>query len=186
MNKQNALLVATLLFSVFALRSPAHALEEGAIRVGPQVGSIILLQDVGSRSGSATGFGAFFNYGTSKELGFEIGYLRSEHTNLSHSEVNIGFSNSFKQVEFVIPRVDAGLVYISNVFAQRPVDLTSSGFGVYGGGSADFEFHPQIKPSLVLRYVKGFEQTIQTAAGERLKALQDDLLVIARVGYQFE
>lgn len=169
-----------LLFS-----SSAMAFKTGDIRVGLQAGQIGLLQDVGSRAGGALGFGGYFNYVNSENLAFEVGYLGSSHTKLTHSEVPIGFNYYFGNEDKLLTQFLAGVVFITNKLDEQPVGLSSSGFGIYLGAGIDFDISEEIKSGLQLRYVKGFEQTVQLSSGERISSLQDNYTFMVRVGYEF-
>ncbi len=161
------------------------ALNTGDMRLGIQAGQVGLLQDVGGRSGNAVGFGAFFNFAASEDLMFEIGYLSSQHTRLSHSEVPIGINYYFENSEKLAYQALAGATFISHSLQEHPVDLSSSGFGLYIGAGLDLDVSNSLKSGVQLRYVKGFEQTVQLATGERIASIQDHYTLMLRLAYEF-
>lgn len=162
----------------------ASPYKTGDMRVGLQSGPVGLLQDVGSRSGSALGYGAFFNYASSEELMFEVGYIASEHTRLSHTELPIGF-NFYPSTSGFSYHLAAGVTFITNRLDEKPVELSSSGFGVYVGGGGELPITRNINAGLQLKYVKGFEQTVQLGDGSKAKSLQDNYTLFLRLSYIF-
>ena len=167
------------------LSSSAQAFQERAIQVGAQTGYVGLLQEVGDRAAGAAGFGAFGQFNTSDELAMELGVLVSRHSKLDHTEINIGFSHDFKIEKPFSPRFDAGLMYISNAMDVSPKALVSSGYGIYLGASTDLDVGRRLHLTPLVRYIRGFEQTVQLSDGTRWKALQDNTLLLLRLGYQF-
>ncbi len=172
-------LIVPLLFC-----TSAYAFNTGDIRLGVQTGQVGLLQDVGARSGGAIGYGAYFNYVTSDELIFEIGYLSSQHTRLSHSEVPIGFNYYFGNEGKLALQFIAGVTFITNQLDEQPVGLSSSGFGIYLGGGFDVDISETLKTGVQLKYVKGFEQTVQLSNGNRISSIQDNYTILLRLAYE--
>lgn len=176
-------LIRTLPLALFFFVSSSQAFETGSLRFGLEAGQITLLQDLGKRSGSATGLGIFGSYASDENVVFEVAFLKSEHTKLRHIEVPVGFHYYFTQ-SLIQPYATAGLVFISNVLDESPVELSSSGFGVYLGGGADYEVIEHGFVGLQLRYVKGFEQTVQLSDGSRFSSLQDNTDLLLRLMWE--
>lgn len=175
-------LITLIISSLFALN--VYAFTTGDLRAGLSLGRVGLLQDVGNRSGNASGLGGQFNYANSEDLMFEIGYLKSAHKELNHTEVPMGFNYYFSEWQFFKFYLSLGVCYISNVLTDDTIDLTSSGFGAYGGGGFDIYVIPHLVTGLQTRYVKGFEQTVQRSNGEKVASLQDNFTLMFRVSYE--
>ena len=165
----------------------ATAADEGQFRLGGQLGHVGLLQEVGSRVSNAIGMGVFAGYHASADMMLDLGYLTSKHDDLKHSEFNVGMGYYFGGYDMLYPHFLAGVVFANNNFVDNSlptsaIDTTSNAFGLYAGMGFDFEIGKNLNMGLLARYNKIFETSVRLANGNTRAAVQDNLLVLFRVG----
>lgn len=184
--------VQTVGLSIFCAASllfpnVSRSADEGQFRLGAQAGHVGLLNDVGSKVSNGIGLGAFAGYHASSDMMLDIGYLSSKHDDLKHSEVNIGMGYYVGGYDMLYPHLLAGVVFANNSFVDdslqsAKVDVTSSAFGLYAGMGFDFEIGRNLNMGLVVRYNKLFETSVRLGSGVTRAAVQDNVLVLFRLG----
>jgi opacity protein-like surface antigen len=83
----------------------------------------------------------------------------------------------------VAPHVDLGLIYISNKLSD--LEQTSSGFGLTFGAGADKHLTDQWIVDFAIRYIKGFEQSVNDRTLGTVKSLQDGMQLFVGIHYEF-
>jgi len=158
----------------------SHAIDQGDMRLSVLGGNIALLGDVTSGGQNKIGFGGSFSYLVSDDMAFDIGYVSSSHTNVSHSNVTLGVDYYTGGDETNVFYVSGGIGFINNKL-ETPA-ITGSGMSLYLGGGVDFQIRKNFLFGLQFKYNKAFEAT-DTVAGQEIKTVQDTIMVLAKLAF---
>ncbi len=182
-------LLLGLIALLFMFIPKAQAADEGQFMVGALGGNVSLLGDVGEEGGNDLGYGGLLGYAVRDDILANIQYIRSEHKDLSHSEISAGADVLVGLIDPAYTYVSFGVTLVSN-----EVDFTlpslikekvsSEAFGVYFGGGVDFEITKNLMLGLQGRYNYVFE-TEEEVNGLSQKIVESNITILARLTFFF-
>ena len=180
MQRNFLLLLAAVLVTLVTLPADAQSRKPGAFRFGVGVGQVGLLGDPGSGGANAIGFAGQIGYLLEETVALDISYLRSSHSDVDHSSLNVGGDFYVGDYEAAYPHFTAGMSFINNKF--KNIAIQGDAVGVYVGGGLDFELRPRLRLGPQLRFTKAFEAKANLN-GKEIKTVQDSYSLLLRLVY---